>query len=240
VSKEIATQSKGPRAAASRLLQARSKLFYGWFVLSGAMLVNAVGGGIHSYGFSVFFLPLRESLGISAASASLIFSLSRAEGAIEGPLAGYLIDRFGARIMMAVGASIMALGYILLATADSYIAVLLIYLCVIAVGFNCGFGHATLALVNSWFIRRRSLAMPLATSAFSLGGAVVAPALGLAVNAFGWRTAAALAGVAIIVLILPNVLLLIRRSPESGGLRPDGVPEPVPGAPAGAAPTRQE
>src|SRR5688572_13824823 len=103
------------------------------------MTVNALGGGIQSYGFSVFFLPLRDSLGISSASASLIFSLSRAEGAIEGPLAGYLIDRFGARTMIAIGASIMATGYIVLAGADSYIMVLIIYLGVISVGFNCGF-----------------------------------------------------------------------------------------------------
>jgi MFS family permease len=216
--------------SATRAWRARtSTAFYGWWVLAGAMAVNALGGGIQSYGFSVFFLPLRDSLGISSASASLIFSLSRAEGAIEGPLIGYLIDRFGARVMIAVGASVMATGYILLAGADSYVMVLIIYLGVISVGFNCGFGHATLALVNSWFIRRRSFAMALATSAFSLGGAIVAPLLGVAVAAFGWRTAAALAGVWIFALLIP-ILLVIRRSPESVGLRPDGddVPPPAP------------
>jgi MFS family permease len=217
----------------ARAWQARGSVFYGWRVLGGAMLVNALGGGIFSYGFSVFFLPLRDALGISAASASLIFSLSRAEGAIEGPAAGYLIDRFGARRMIAIGASVMAIGYLALSTADSYIAVLLIYLCVISLGFNCGFSHATLALVNSWFIRRRSVAMALATSAFSVGGAIVAPLLGLAVALLGWRTAAALAGVSIFFLLIP-ILLVVRRSPESMGLHPDGDEAP-PLAPASAS-----
>ena len=210
----------------ARAWKATSTAFYGWKVLAGAMIVNALGGGIFSYGFSVFFLPLRDSLGISAASASLIFSLSRAEGAIEGPVAGYMIDRFGARRMIAIGATAMAIGYLMLSQADSFIAVLLIYLCVISLGFNAGFSHATLALVNSWFIRRRSVAMALATSAFPLGGAIIAPLLGVTVAVLGWRAAAAAAGIGIFVLILP-VLLLVRRSPESMGLRPDGDEAPL-------------
>jgi MFS family permease len=203
------------------ILQART-LFYGWFVLAAAMVLQALGGGIQSYGFSVFFLPLRESLGISAASASLIFALSRAEGAIEGPIAGYLIDRLGARVMLAVGAAIMAIGYVLLSLAQSFEAVLIIYLFVIAVGFNCGFGLATLALVNTWFARRRSFAMAIASAAPALGGAIVAPVLGVAVVLLGWRASAALAGVIVLVLILP-VTLVVRRSPESMGLQPDGM-----------------
>jgi MFS family permease len=190
------------------------------------MVLTALGGGIFSYGFSVFFLPLRESLGISAASASLIFALSRAEGAIEGPLAGYLIDRFGARLMLAVGAVITGAGFILLAGAQSFTAVLIIYLLIISVGVNCSFGHANLALVNSWFSRRRGLAMAVASAAPALGGAVVAPALGLAVAGFGWRAAAALAGAMILLLVIP-VTLIVRRSPESVGLHPDGDPAPA-------------
>jgi nitrate/nitrite transporter NarK len=200
---------------------ARKPPFYGWRVLGAAMALTALGGGLFSYGFSVFFLPIRESLGISAASASLIFALSRAEGAIEGPLAGYLIDRFGARIMLAIGALFMAGGFILLSTADSYLAVLLIYLFVISVGVNCGFGHASLALVNAWFSRRRGFAMAVASAAPALGGAVVAPALGVAVGELGWRTAAGLSGVLVVLMTIP-VFMVVRRSPESVGLLPDG------------------
>src|SRR5687768_9218244 len=68
------------RAANALPVTRLSGLFLGWRVLGAAMVLTALGGGIFSYGFSVFFLPLRESLGISAASASLIFALSRAEG----------------------------------------------------------------------------------------------------------------------------------------------------------------
>ena len=203
------------------ILQAPTRVFYGWRVIGAAMLLTALGGGVFSYGFSVFFLPMRETLGISAASASLIFALSRAEGALEGPLAGYLIDRLGPRVMLGVGAFFMSIGYILLSTAQSYEAVLIIYLLVISVGVNCGFSHATMALVNAWFSKRRGFAMAVASAAPALGGAIVAPVLGVAVGEIGWRSAAALAGIVVLVLTVP-VLFVVRRSPESVGLRPDG------------------
>src|SRR5436853_6421908 len=44
-----------------------------------------------------FFLPLSHDLGLSRAATSLVFSLARAQGAFEGPVAGYIMDRFGPR-----------------------------------------------------------------------------------------------------------------------------------------------
>ena len=56
-----------------------------------------LGGGLHGYGFTVFFLPVSQDLGLNRAETSLAFSLARAEGAIEAPVIGYLVDRFGPR-----------------------------------------------------------------------------------------------------------------------------------------------
>ncbi|MDP6302057.1 MAG: MFS transporter, partial [SAR202 cluster bacterium] len=67
----------------------RGKIFYGWWVVAASAVVNACGGGVYFYGFSVFFLPIKAALDISSAATSLVFSLSRAEGAVEGPIAGY-------------------------------------------------------------------------------------------------------------------------------------------------------
>src|SRR3990172_1709164 len=114
------------RPAVMRRWRARG-VFYGWWVLAAAVVVNALGGGIHFYGFAIFFIPLREDLGISAATASLIFALARAEGALEGPLAGYLIDRLGARTMMFVAVTLAGVGYMLLPLTNSFLGFFLIY-----------------------------------------------------------------------------------------------------------------
>ena len=85
-------------------------VFFGWWIVATSCVVNAVGGGVYWYGFAVLFLPIKAALGLSSTSTSLIFSLSRAEGAIEGPVAGYLIDRFGARKILTVGVIVVGGG----------------------------------------------------------------------------------------------------------------------------------
>ena len=213
---------------------ARSKVFYGWWVVAGSSAVNAFGGGVYFYGFSIFFLPIKEALNLTSAATSLVFSLSRAEGAFEGPISGYLIDRFGPRRILTIGVVFVGGGYVLLSQVNSYLGFLLVYLGVISLAFNGAFSGATMASVNSWFIRRKGLAMAVSSAAYGLGGAIVPPVLGLAVVHLGWRMSAALAGIFIIAVVIPAAQLL-RRSPESMGLRPDGDEPGPPAAPGKVA-----
>ena len=136
-------------------------LFYGWRMVAAGCAMRMLGGGFHLYGFTIFFLPITNELGLSRAATSLVFSLARAEGAIEGPLAGYFIDRYGPRPMMLAGIILSGLGYMLLATVESYAAFLAVYLGVISLAFSAGFMHSPMVLANSWFIRRRAMAMTL-------------------------------------------------------------------------------
>ncbi|MBI2873289.1 MAG: MFS transporter [Chloroflexi bacterium] len=198
-----------------------ARVFYGWWVVAATCVINALGGGVYFYGFTVFFLPLSRDLGLSRAATSLVFSLSRAEGAVEGPAAGYLIDRFGPRAMVMVGVVVMGVGYVLLSRVNGFVAFLLVYLGLISIAFNGGFSAATMAAVNNWFVRRRGLAMGISISAFGLGGALVTPLLAVGILYLGWRTTAALAGIVLMVVVVP-VARLVHRSPESIGLRPDG------------------
>jgi sugar phosphate permease len=184
--------------------------------------MRMLGGGFHLYGFTIFFLPITNELGLSRAATSLVFSLARAEGAIEGPLAGYMIDRYGPRPMMLAGIFLSGLGYMLLSTVHSYAAFLIVYLGVISLAFSAGFMHSPMVLANSWFIRRRAMAMTLISSAIGIGGTLITPILAFAVAQWGWRYGAFIAGLGLIVTGVP-VALYVKRSPESMGLVPDGV-----------------
>lgn len=202
--------------------------FYGWRMVAAASALRVLGSGLHSFGFTVFFLPLSQDLQISRTATSLVFSLARAEGAIEGPIVGHLLDRYGPRPVMVTAAALMGVGYLALATVDSYLTFLIVYLGLISLTHSGGFMHGPMVLINTWFIRKRAQAITLNSAAFSVGGALIAPLLGLAVGAWGWRWGAAIAGVAFLLVGVP-LALTIRRSPESMGLLPDGDP------PAGAA-----
>ncbi len=197
-------------------------LFYGWRMVAAGCAMRMLGGGFHLYGFTIFFLPITNELGLSRAATSLVFSLARAEGAIEGPLAGYFIDRYGPRPMMLAGIILSGLGYMLLATVDSYAAFLIVYLGVISLAFSAGFMHSPMVLANSWFIRRRAMAMTLISSAIGIGGTLITPVLAFTVAQWGWRYGAFIAGLGLIVTGVP-VALYVKRSPESMGLLPDGV-----------------
>jgi sugar phosphate permease len=78
-----------------------------------------------------------------------------------------------------------------------------------------------MVLANSWFIRRRALAMTLISSSIGIGGTIITPMLAFSVQTWGWREGAFLAGLGLILTGVP-LALLVQRSPESMGLFPDG------------------
>ena len=62
------------------LLRIPARLYFGWRMIAVGSAIRILGGGLHLYGFAVFFLPISQELGLSRAATSLVFSLARAEG----------------------------------------------------------------------------------------------------------------------------------------------------------------
>ena len=185
------------------------------------MVVDALKHGTFNRGFTIYFLPIQEHLGISRAAFSLAETLGRFEGGLQGPLVGYLNDRIGPRPMIATGGVISGLGFILLSFTQSYWYFMLIFIGMLSVGFRVGFNNATIPAINRWFLRKKSLAMALGSMGRGLGGAVITPLVAFMVFSFGWRPAALISGIVILAVAVP-LATLVRRSPESMGLLPDG------------------
>ena len=198
-------------------------VFPGWWVLAAGSVIQAVGNGIGWFGFTVFFLPLEREMGVGRAALSSVVSVRGLEGGIEGPIAGWAIDRFGPRWIIMIGAGMAGVGLILLSIVPNFLAFFLVYVLLVGVGYNAGFFHSISTAINNWFIRRRGTVLGILASAGGLGGVVMVPLLSYLVLNQGWRTAAWVAGTIILVVCLP-LALLIHRSPESRGLHPDGEP----------------
>jgi len=186
----------------------------------GATL-RILGGGLYFYGFSVFFLPLSQDLGLNRAATSLVFSLARAQGAFEGPIAGYFMDRHGPRPLMLMALTMTGIGHMLLSGVSSYFMLLIVYMGVVSLSFHAGFMDAPMLIANTWFIRKRTMAMALISGSIGIGGFIFTPLLSAAVHSFGWRQAAFGCGITFLLVGWP-LALLVRRSPESMGLLPDG------------------
>ncbi len=198
-------------------------------MVGAACALRVLASGLHSFGFTVFFLPLSQDLNLSRTSTSLAFSLARAEGAIEGPIVGHVLDRYGPKPVIITAVLLMGFGYMLLSAVDGYASFLIVYLGVISLAHAGGFMHAPMVLINTWFIRKRARAITLNSAAFGLGGLLITPLLSLVVQTWGWRWGAAMAGISFLLVGTPFALS-IRRSPESMGMLPDGdVPATAPG-----------
>jgi len=201
----------------------KKKRFFGWNIVAASAAMNGLGGSVHWQGFTVFFIPISQSLGLSSAQTAIPFSLSRVENGLIGPVTGWLIDKYGVRRLMFIGTPMVGIGYILLSQTSTFFSFLLVYVFVISLGSSTSFMQASTTALNTWFSRRRGMVMSINSAAFRLGGAFMVPLLSVAVLRWGWETTAMWVGVGMLVFITP-LAIVFKRSPESIGVGPDGDP----------------
>ena len=200
----------------------RPRIFYGWWMLAITSWMAFFASGIFFRGFTVFVPALRDSLGISQAQTNLIFSLARAEGGLEGPFAGWLIDKFGNRKLLIPSVLLAVLGYFVLSQfVSGFWSFALVYLLMVSLGNSIAFQHAMFAGINQWFRRRRSLSISILAAVSSLGGLFLVPSMNGVIEKWGWEMASLLAGVAYLVFLFP-LCFFFRNKPEDMGLLPDG------------------
>ena len=154
--------------------------------------------------------------------------------AIGGVIAGRLVERIDARIVIAAGATIGALA---LASVGWLREPWQLY--VFHVVFGLCHGASGLVplttLVARWFSARRALAFSIASTGLSFGGIVVAPVVALLIERLGLAGAAPWMGLALCLGTLPVTLIVLRPRPAAMGLEPDGAVA-VEGAPIAPQP----
>ena len=203
---------------------AKPGIFYGYWILLGTVMLHFLDSGLYFYGFSVFYTPIKLEYAWSAAAISGAISFSRLEGGIEGPVVGYLIGRYGARKVLALGVVLTGLGYLLMVYVNSLWSLYLVYGGILSIGYNMGFTHSLTTLLNNWFIKKRARVMSLYAIAAGLGGAIIVPLLSKSIMLYGWKMTAIYSGLCFLIVGLPSTLLF-RNYPEEMGLLPDGVTE---------------
>lgn len=195
------------------------KLFYGWWIVIAGFIVQLLNGGLLFQAFGAYFVHLQAEFGWSRSVLSGAFSLTRAESGILGPLQGWLIDRFGPRVLMRIGIILFGVGFMALGRVNSILSFYLIF-GMIAVGSSLG-GFLTInASIVNWFLRKRARAMALMATGMGVGGMAV-PGVAWTLNTIGWRSTAFWSGVIVLVVGLAAAQV-IRHAPEPHGLLPDG------------------
>jgi MFS family permease len=151
---------------------------------------------------------------------------------------GGVIDRRGARLVLAAIAAALGLVVIAMSQLTAVAAML------IGITLTRGLGQTalsivSLAMVGKWFRRRLTWAMGVYALTMSIGFMLAFPAVGALVLASGWRVAWAAVGVALVGIVAPIAWFFGRSTPAEVGLQIDGGPgdatHDTPAAPAAAS-----
>ncbi len=202
--------------------------FYGWHMVAFSAVALAATGPGQTVGISLFIDPLIEELGVSRSVISSAYLVGTLSGAFALPWIGRALDRYGVRRTMAVIG--FAFGAVLIGL--SFVSSI--------VGLTAGFvgvrmaGQGALGLtattaVALWFDRRRGMAVGLVSALGSMGISATPLLIEGVIAQHGWRTAWAVEGLAVWLIVIPLAVFAIKDRPAVLGQRPDGVPLPSDG-----------
>jgi MFS family permease len=218
----------------------KSKFFYGYWILVAAFFCVFVYSAMPWYAFSLFVKPLEADFGWSRGEIMVAFTIAYLVIGMASPVVGRMIDRYGAKGVISVGALIAGLGFVLLSLMNN---LWFFYGCYIIVGVGIaalGIVPAS-AIVSNWFEKKRGTAIGIMSTGIGVGGFAIAPLTGgyLLPN-FGWSASYLALAILTWVLIIPLTLLIVKTKPADMGLYPDGTEAPevvvVSDAPPSAVP----
>jgi MFS family permease len=202
---------------------------HGWIIV-GAIFATMffIWGGINCG--AVFFVPVLNHFGWTRARLSVALSAGWITGGAAGPLIGWLADRINPKKMMVAGAAVTGLAWFALSRATSFAEFLAINgLFGICVGASTTI-PSSLVIAN-WFEQRRGLAMGIAFSGGTLGGAAMTLVANYAIELGGWRVGYATLAMPIIFVVVPLILFFVRtRNAAETGDAVEGREEAQPGA----------
>ncbi|MET0366469.1 MAG: MFS transporter [Sphingobium sp.] len=184
----------------------------GWIVTCAALVGLAVGlSPLPFYTIGMFAPEMAREFGWSFAGLMAAIAVQSVATIIASPIAGAAIDRFGARPVALISLGLFGLGYMSLGLNNGSIILFYVQWAIMTV-----VGSGTLLMpwargVNSWFVRRRSLALAIASSGSGLTGILIKPFAAWLILTHGWRMAFFVIGLLPILLGLPIAAWLFRE-----------------------------
>ena len=200
------------------MVEGRNRVFYGWFVIGGLLLVTfgIVGG---QFSFGVFLKPMTEDFGWSRGTLSLAFGTTFMISGLLRPVGGYLADRYSPKAVALSGVVLMGCMLMLLPLISNLVHLYAIF-SVMAVGITLASGSALTKIASAWFHRSRGVILGLITGGGSAGAIILVPAASAFLVLFDWQEAYLFLGLLVLLLVLPVGALLIRNRPQDMGLEP--------------------
>lgn len=186
-------------------------LSYRWIIVAAGALMSCVAIGT-MFSLAIFLEPMAIDTGWSRAGISSAMTLNFLVMGLGGFAWGAISDRFGARIVVTIGAVLLGLALVLASRAGSLITFQITYGVLVGLAASAFFAPM-IALTTSWFDTHRSLAVSLVSAGMGVAPMTISPFARWLISAYEWRTAMFDIGITAWVLLLPAVLL-VRQPPR--------------------------
>ena len=164
------------------------------------------------YGWTLFVNPIDQKYHWGRAAIQVAFTIFVLTETWLVPFEGYLIDKFGPRVMVCGSGFLVAIAWMMNAYADS---LALLYLAAAIGGIGAGVIYgASVGNALKWFPDRRGLAAGLTAAGFGAGSALTVVPIANMIASSGYEAAFWWFGIGQGVVVILVALLL--RAPEAG------------------------
>lgn len=199
----------------------KGKIHFAWWVLVGLCVVVGLSKSALSNSQGLFLPSITKDLGINTGNLTLYLSITSIVLLIFLPIGGKLVAKYDVRYLITAAVILQAGGFGLFGLGSS-----VWWWYIIAIPSAIGNALTTIivgpVLVNRWFKKRNGLALGILGASGGLFGAIAMPAIGNIIFNLGWRNAYFTVSFLCLVILIPTVIFLLRRSPKDKGITPYG------------------
>ena len=157
-----------------------------WLQLAAGVVCMVMIANLQ-YGWTLFVQPIHEKFGWTTAAIQVAFSLFVVTEAWLVPFEGWVVDRLGPRLVVALGGLLVGLSWLVNAYADT-LPLLYLGAALGGVGVGCVYGTCV-GNALKWFPDRRGLAAGVTAAGFGIGSAVTIVPIQHVIHADGYQSA---------------------------------------------------
>src|SRR3954452_8584788 len=173
-------ESNSRQAAGSSFLDNR------WLILFFSVL-SMVAVANFQYGWTLFVPPLQKHLHAEQAAVQVTFTVFVLLETWLVPFEGWLVDKFGPRLLVMAGGVLAGLGWVGSGNAESLTT---LYLSYAVAGLGAGVVYGTaIGSALKWFPDHRGLAAGLTAAGFGAGSALTVAPIANLISSAGFQTA---------------------------------------------------
>ncbi|WP_180165121.1 MFS transporter [Acinetobacter sp. YH12049] len=177
------------------------------YMLIGSAIILALSLGVR-HAFGLYLVPMSDEFGWGHNVFSLAIAMQNLIWGAVQPITGAFADKYGSKIVVAVGGALYALGLLLMAVSSTGLLLNLSAGLILGLALSAtSFPVLLSAVGRAAHPEKRSLAMGIASAAGSFGQFIMLPSTLLLLQKFGWSSALVVSAI-LIALIIPLAWML--------------------------------